>query len=149
MWMRTLFWRDEIMNHSSPLTTKAKVVDERVEWKKANKPKLTEAVAKRILGVDCVGRTGIRWTEHWIETFLRERSLPLSLLGPGFLPGLQTLYPLDEAVAIVERLRTEFVSIQGDTPQSVQDHSLLRALKSRNTSHPQTSLETSESPPEE
>ena len=141
------------MNHSSPLTKKAKVVDERVAWKKANKPKLTPAQAKAILGRE-VGQEGCRWVEQWIETFLRERSLPLSLVGPTFLSGLEALYPLSEAVTIVERLRTEFatrgpVSLPTDTPQSVPARSLLLALKSRNTSHRQTSSETDESPPEE
>jgi len=142
------------MNHASPLVKKTKEVDERVEWKKANKPKIPPPSAKKILGVDLCGPLESRWVEHWIETFVRERVLPMTLVVPTFLEGLEGLYPLDEAVEIVERLRTDFasrgpVSIQGDTPQSVQDRSLLRVLKSRSIARRQIELETTESPPEE
>ena len=136
------------MNYGSPLKPKKEP-----KAKPKPKPTLTRAMVKVIVGRE-VGETGRQWVESWIEIFLRERSLPLSLVGPTFLSGLEALYPLDEAVKIVERLRAEYetkgpVSLPADTPQSVPTHSLLRALKSRRISPSQTSLETTESPPEE
>lgn len=70
---------------------------------------LTESKARQILAVKrALDSFQVRWVERWIETLVRERSLPPQLASPQFLSNLMGFLSRDDALETLDRLRATF-----------------------------------------
>jgi hypothetical protein len=97
------------MNWASPFKETAKPKKEDDPLKDFKKPKclISKGTAKSITGRKC-DASACGWIERWIEQLIRENSYPPQLKSDDFISLLSKYFSPKDALAILERIRTEY-----------------------------------------
>lgn len=70
------------------------------------KMKLNKTTAKAIVGN--TANPDIPWVERWLESWCRENSLPLQIIGNEFMSKLGNLLETQDALKMLARIRAEY-----------------------------------------
>jgi hypothetical protein len=103
------------MNHGSPFASKekkkiAKAVEADVPLEKFKplKPRLSRGSAKALVEVSC-SPTELMWVERWLTNLVQTRSLPPQICGADAFDALTQFLAPQDALAILDQLRSEFI----------------------------------------
>jgi len=86
----------------------AKEEKERLALFKKEKPVISKAQLKRIVGVKNVDTTGCYWFDCWIDQLVRERSYPPQLKSDDFYSLLGRYFDGRVILDILERAREDY-----------------------------------------
>ena len=112
---------------SSPPT---KEKDNLMEKFKPIKLTMTKSEAKKILEYKKdLAVQQIQWVQNWLETLIRERSLPPQLAGAdGYSQLMLFLNPLD-ALSVLKQIREDFAKTVPPEQKEADDYSFLSSLE--------------------
>lgn len=127
MWGSPLKPKKEVKVLSSSPPTKEK--EKMVEKFKPIKLTMTKSEAKKILEYKKdLAVQQIQWVQNWLETLIRERSLPPQLAGAdGYSQLMLFLNPLD-ALSVLKQIREDFAKTVPPDQKEVDDYSFLSSL---------------------
>jgi hypothetical protein len=110
-----------------PPTTKR---ENELEKFKPIKMTMTKSEAKKLLDYKKdLANQQILWVQHWMETLIRERSLPPQLAGAdGYSQLLLFLAPLD-ALSVLRKIREDFAKTVPLEEKEEDDFSFLTSLE--------------------
>jgi hypothetical protein len=128
MWGSPLKPKKEVKVLSSSPPTIAK--EKMIEKFKPIKMTMTKSEAKKILDYKKdLAVQQILWVQNWLETLIRERSLPPQLSGSdGYSQLLLFLNPLD-ALSVLKQIREDFGKMIPLEEKEVDDYSFLSSLE--------------------
>ena len=118
--------KTKVLSSSPP--TKEK--DNLMEKFKPIKLTMTKSEAKKILEYKKdLAVQQIQWVQNWLETLIRERSLPPQLAGAdGSSQLLLFLNPLD-ALSVLKQIREDFAKTVPQEKKEADDYSFLSSLE--------------------
>ena len=74
--------------------------------------KLSAGAAKRLVASkQFIDPVAVQWLQDWIENLVRGRSLPPQLCSPNFQGLLLQMYPAQQALTVLEELRSKFYGV--------------------------------------
>jgi hypothetical protein len=116
----------KVLSSSPPTITKEKMI----EKFKPIKMTMTKSEAKKILDYKKdLAVQQILWVQNWLETLIRERSLPPQLSGSdGYSQLMLFLNPLD-ALSVLKQIREDFGKMIPLEEKTVDDYSFLSSLE--------------------
>jgi hypothetical protein len=116
----------KVLSSSPPTKEKEKMV----EKFKPIKLSMTKSEAKKILDYKKdLAVQQILWVQNWLETLIRERSLPPQLAGAdGYSQLMLFLNPLD-ALSVLKQIREDFAKTVPPEKKEADDYSYLSSLE--------------------
>jgi hypothetical protein len=118
--------KPKVLSSSPPTMEKEKMM----EKFKPIKLTMTKSEAKKILEYKKdLAVQQIQWVQNWLETLIRERSLPPQLAGAdGYSQLMLFLNPLD-ALSVLKQIREDFAKTVPPEKKEVDDYSFLSSLE--------------------
>jgi hypothetical protein len=129
MWGSPLKPKKEKSSGPIKTNTPTKVTEKELEKFKPVKMTMTKSEAKKILDYKKdLAVQQILWVQNWLETLIRERSLPPQLSGAdGYAQIMLFLNPQD-ALLVLKQIRDDFAKMVPPEEKVLDDYSFLSSL---------------------
>jgi len=110
-------------------TLPIKEVEKELEKFKPVKLTLTKSEAKKILdSKKDLAYQQIEWVQKWLETVIRERSLPPQIAGADAYGQIMLFLNPGDALALLQRVRDDYVKTLPPEEKVVDDYAYLVAM---------------------